>query len=86
MRHTESNVVSVGHFDSFSCWQFGKERSAHKQRLRVMIGGIEVLSKGDLEDGQIHVSVFGGYTDERGDAARNSMSLLSALHESYRVL
>ena len=32
------------------------------------------------------VSVFGGYTDERGDAARNSMSLLEALHDQERTL
>ena len=86
MRHTESNVASVGHFDNFSCWQFGEEGSAHKQGLRVMMEEIEFLSKGDMEKGQIQVSVFGGYTDERGDAARNSMSLLSALHESDRLL
>ena len=86
MRHTESNVASVGHFDNFSCWQFGEEGSAHKQGLRVMMEEIEFLSEGDLEKGHIQVSVFGGYTDERGDAARNSMSLLSALHESDRVL
>lgn len=86
MRHTESYVASVGHFDNFSCWQFGEEGSAHKQGLRVMMEEIEFLSKGDMEKGQIQVSVFGGYTDERGDAARNSMSLLSALHESDRLL
>ena len=34
----------------------------------------------------IQVSVFGGYTDERGDAARNSMSLLEALHDQERTL
>ena len=86
MRHTESNVASVGHFDNFSCWQFGEEGSAHKQGLRVMMGEIEFLSKEDLEKGHIQVSVYRSYTDERGDAARNSMSLLSALHESERVL
>ena len=86
MRHTESNVVSVGHFDSFSCWQFGEEGSAHKQGLRVMMEEIEFLSKEDLKAGHIQVSVFGGYTDERGDAAKNSMSLLSALHESEKLL
>ena len=32
------------------------------------------------------VSVFGGYCDERGDAMRNSMSLLTALHETDRIL
>ena len=32
------------------------------------------------------MSVFGGYTDERGDAARNSMSLLEALHDQERTL
>ena len=34
----------------------------------------------------LQVSVFGGYTDERGDAARNSMSLLEALHDQERTL
>ncbi len=32
------------------------------------------------------MSVFGGYSDERGDAMRNSMSLLTALHETDRIL
>merc|ERR1712181_9957 len=41
---------------------------------------------GDLDKGHIMVSVFGGYTDERGDAARNSMSLLEALHDQERTL
>ena len=86
MRHTESNVASIGHFDNFSCWQFGDESSAHKEGLKVMMEEIEFLSKGDLEEGHIQVSVFGGYTDERGEAAKNSMALLSALHESDRLL
>jgi len=86
MRHTESNVASIGHFDNFSCWQFGEEASAHKEGLKVMMEEIEFLSKEDLKEGHIQVSVFGGYTDERGDAAKNSMSLLSALHESDRVV
>ena len=30
--------------------------------------------------------MFGGYTDQRGDAAKNSMSLLAALQESERTL
>ena len=30
--------------------------------------------------------MFGGYSDERGDAMRNSMSLLTALHETDRIL
>jgi hypothetical protein len=34
----------------------------------------------------VKVSVFGGYSDERGDAMRNSMSLLTALHETDRIL
>ena len=86
MRHTESNVASIGHFDNFSCWQFGDEASAHKEGLKVMMEEIEFLSKEDLDEGHIQVSVFGGYTDERGDAAKNSMSLLSALHESDRLV
>jgi len=86
MRHTESNVASLGHFDNFSCWQFGEESSAHKEGLKVMMDEIEYLSKGDLDNGHIQVSVFGGYTDQRGDAAKNSMSLLAALQESERTL
>jgi len=65
MRHTESNVASIGHFDNFSCWQFGDEASAHKEGLKVMMEEIEFLSKEDLDEGHIQVSVFGGYTDER---------------------
>ena len=34
----------------------------------------------------MEVSVFGGYEDERGDAAKNSMSLLRALHDDPRAL
>ena len=48
MRHTESYVASIGHFDNFSCWQFGDESSAHKEGLRVMMEEIEFLSKGDI--------------------------------------
>ena len=86
MRHTESYVASIGHFDNFSCWQFGDESSAHKEGLRVMMEEIEFLSKGDLDEGHIQVSVFGGYTDERGEAAKNSMALLGALQESNRLI
>ena len=86
MRHTASKVASLGHFDNFSCWQFGEECSAHRQGLKVMMEEIEYLSKGDLEEGHIQVSVFGGYTDERGEAAKNSMALLNALHESNKLV
>ena len=86
MRHTETNVASIGHFDNFSCWQFGDESSAHKEGLKVMMEEIEFLSKDDLAEGHIQVSVFGGYTDERGEAAKNSLALLNALHESDRIL
>jgi len=87
MRHTESNVASIGHFDNFSCWQFGDESSAHKEGLKTMMDEIEYLtSKEDQEEGHIQVSVFGGYTDERGEAIKNSMSLLQALHASDRLV
>ena len=86
MRHTESCVASIGHFDNFSCWQFGEESNAHKEGLKVMMEEIEFLSKAELDKGHIQVSVFGGYTDDRGDAARNSMSLLSALHQTDNIL
>ena len=63
MRHTESGVASLGHFDNFSCWQFG-ESSPHKEGLQTMIDEIEYLSREDLEKGHIQVSVFGGYVDK----------------------
>ena len=44
----------------------------------------EYLSDGDADCGAVEVSVFGGYEDERGDAAKNSMSLLRALHDDPR--
>ena len=62
MRHTESGVASLGHFDNFSCWQFG-ECSPHKEGLQTMIDEIEYLSKDDLSKGHIQVSIFGGYVD-----------------------
>ncbi len=34
----------------------------------------------------LQVSVIGGYTDERGDAARNSLTLLRTLHDEPRVM
>lgn len=86
MRHTESHVASLGHFDNFSCWQFGEENSAHKEGVRTMIEEIEFLSKGDLDKGHIEVSVFGGYTDPWGHAKQNSMSLLGAFQESDRII
>merc|ERR1712129_75583 len=73
-------------FDNHTCWQHGKENSAHKEGMKIMIDEIEYLSKGDVDKGHIMVSVFGGNTDERGDAARNSMSLLQALHDQERTL
>jgi len=85
MRHTESRVSSIGHFDNFSCWQFG-DQSSHQVGLKTMIDEIEALSQDDLDFGHIQVSVFGGYTDERGDARRNSLSLLTALYEEERML
>jgi len=86
MKHTESRVASIGHFDNHTCWQYGEENTAHKDGIKTMIYEIEYLSKGDLDKGHIMVSVFGGYSDERGDAARNSMSLLGALHESETTM
>ena len=37
MRHTETGVVSIGHFDNFCCWQFGEESSAHKDGIQIML-------------------------------------------------
>ena len=45
----------------------------------------EYLSDGDADFGSVEVSVFGGYEDERGDAAKNSMSLLRALYDDPRL-
>lgn len=85
MKHTESGVASLGHFDNFSCWQFG-ECSPHKEGLQTMIDEIEYLSKDDLTRGHIQVSIFGGYVDKMGHAIQNSRALLSALHEQERTL
>jgi hypothetical protein len=51
-----STVIS-GHFDNFSCWQFGSENenSAHKEGLRTMIEEIEFLSKELTTQGHIKV-------------------------------
>merc|ERR1712088_528589 len=70
MRHTESGVASLGHFDNFSCWQFG-ESSPPKE---------------DLQKGHIQVSVFGGYVDKMGHAIQNSRALLTALQENERTI
>ena len=37
MRHVITNVVSVGHFDNFCCWQFGDDSSAHKDGIDIML-------------------------------------------------
>ncbi len=86
MRHTVTGVVSIGHFDNFCCWQFGEESSAHRDGIQIMLEEIAFLSDDDVDDGVVEVSVFGGYEDERGDAAKNSMSLLHALHADPRTL
>ena len=51
--------------------------------LKVFFWGVDVFL---IYSRSLQVSVFGGYTDERGDAARNSMSLLEALHDQERTL
>ena len=79
MRHRQSGVVSLGHFDNFCCWQFGEDGSAHRDGLDIMIQEITELSCGNADS--IEVGVVGGYTDARGDAARNSLSLLHSLHQ-----
>ena len=84
MQHTLSGVVSLGHFDNFCCWQLGEESSAHRDGLDIMVDEISTLSNGDYE--YIEVTVVGGYTDVRGDAAKNSLSLLNALHEHWAYL
>lgn len=82
MRNVDSGVVSLGHFDNFCCWQFGENSSAHRDGLDIMVKEISALSSGDVS--YIEVTVVGGYTDVRGDAEKNSLSLLSALHH-HRV-
>ena len=84
MRHTVSGVVSLGHFDNFCCWQFGEDSSAHRDGLDIMVDEISTLSCGNVDS--IEVSVVGGYTDVRGDAAKNSLSLLNSLHQHWAYL
>ena len=81
MRHRITGVVSLGHFDNFCCWQLGEESSAHREGLDIMVEEIATLSYGNYDN--IEVTVVGGYTDVRGDAARNSLSLLKSLHEHW---
>ena len=81
MRHRISGVVSLGHFDNFCCWQFGEDSSAHRDGLEIMVKEIAALSSDDADN--IEVTVVGGYTDVRGDAARNSLSLLKSLHDHW---
>lgn len=81
MRHRVSGVVSLGHFDNFCCWQFGEDSSAHRDGLEIMVKEIAALSTNDADN--IEVTVVGGYTDVRGDAARNSLSLLKSLHDHW---
>lgn len=81
MRHRLTGVVSLGHFDNFCCWQFGENSSAHREGLDIMVEEMSTLSCGNAD--YIEVTVVGGYTDVRGDAERNSMALLSSLHEHW---
>ena len=46
-----------------------------------MVKEITALSSDDADN--IEVTVVGGYTDVRGDAARNSLSLLKSLHDHW---
>ena len=84
MVHKVTGVVSLGHFDNFCCWQFGEESSAHRDGLDIMVEEIGALSHDNFDN--IEVSVVGGYTDVRGDAAKNSLSLLKSLHEHWSYL
>jgi hypothetical protein len=83
-RHRITGVVSLGHFDNFCCWQFGEESSAHKDGIEIMVQEMAFLSCGNCDN--IEVTVVGGYTDVRGDAAKNSLSLLRSLHDHWCVL
>lgn len=86
MKHIITGVVSVGHFDNFCCWQYGQDSSAHKDGINIMLDEIAALSHGYADHGRVEVSVVGGYTDARGDAAKNSLSLLHALQDDKRLL
>ena len=44
------------------------------------------MSRGYADGGRVEVSVFGGYQDTRGDAARNSLSILNTLQDDPRLL
>lgn len=84
MRHRISGVVSIGHFDNFCCWQFGENSSAHRDGLDIMVREISALSCDNSDN--IEIGVYGGYTDIRGDAAKNSLSLLKSLYSHWCVL
>ena len=44
MRHLETGVVSLGHFDNFCCWaKFGEKSSAHKEGISTMLNEISKL-------------------------------------------
>ena len=86
MRHIITGVVSLGHFDNFCCWQYGQDSSAHKDGIGIMLDEIAALSSGYADFGRVEVTVVGGYSDSRGDAAKNSLSLLRALQEEKRLL
>lgn len=48
---------------------------------------LEFLSAEDgVDDGLVEVTVVGGYEDARGDAAKNSISLLRALQDDDHIL
>ena len=50
MRHTETGVVSIGHFDNFCCWQFGEESSAHKDGIQIMLEEIGEATLTNIDD------------------------------------
>ena len=81
MRHRVTGVVSLGHFDNFCCWQFGEDSSAHRDGIDIMVHEISFLSCGNCDN--IELTVVGGYNDVRGDAAKNSLSLLRSLHDHW---
>ena len=61
-------------------------RERQRQPERVTEREPQRATESQIQKRLPQVSVFGGYTDERGDAARNSMSLLEALHDQERTL
>ena len=71
---------------SFTLTTFGLKVKKFRSAWSLILLPIALATDVLIHSIFLQVSVFGGYTDERGDAARNSMSLLEALHDQERTL